>query len=307
MTEEIIIIGAGPAGLSAAIYAAREDFHPVIISGFLTGGQLLLTSKVENYPAFPEGIEGPDLMQLMKRQAERFGARFVYEEATEVDLDSKPFRVVTGSGNFESRVLIIATGASPQWLGIDSEKKFIGKGVSACATCDAPFFKGKKVMVVGGGDTAMEDSLFLTKFADRVTIIHRRDRFRASRILQNKVLKNEKIDIIWNSEIDEILGKNTVNAVTIRDVNTGQKKELPSGGVFIAIGHRPNTAFLEGKLPLDEKGYVKTIDEVRTHIDGLYIAGDVADGVYRQAVTAAASGVKAALEARTYLQKIRIG
>lgn len=306
MAEEIIIIGAGPAGLSAAIYAAREDFRPVIISGSITGGQLLLTSMVENYPAFPNGIEGPDLMRLMKRQAERFGARFVYEEATGIDLDIKPFRVRTDSGNFESKVLIIATGASPLWLGIDSEKKFMGKGVSTCATCDAPFFKGKNVMVVGGGDTAMEDSLFLAKFADRVTIIHRRDRFRASRIMQNKVLGNEKIDIIWNSEIDEISGKNTVNAVTIRDVNTRQKREIPTGGVFIAIGHRPNTAFLNGKLPLDEKGYVRTINEVRTRIDGLYIAGDVADGVYRQAVTAAASGVKAALEARAYLQNTGI-
>ncbi len=301
--ENIIIIGSGPAGYSAAVYAARESFNPLMISGFNKGGQLMLTSIVDNYPGFPDGIDGQQLMELFRKQAERFGTRFIDDNVTRVDFSSSPYAVYVNDTKYLSRSVIIATGASSKWLGIDSEKRLIGKGVSSCATCDAPFFKGKDVVVVGGGDTAMEDSLFLTKFAKSVTLVHRREEFRASKIMQAKVRENPKIRIILNATVDEVLGLNEVSGVKIRDVKNGQESELKADGLFVAIGHYPNTDFVKGALSLDEKGYINTIEEVKTKIPGIFAAGDVVDHVYKQAATAAASGVKAALEARTYLNE----
>ena len=304
MAEDLIIIGSGPAGLTAAIYTAREDFKPLVITGLSSGGQLLLTTKVENYPAFPDGIDGPELVESMRKQAEKFGARFANEDVVDIDFSSKPFKIKTSSSEYEANSVIIATGASAKWLGIPSEQKYIGKGISSCATCDAPFFKGKNVVVVGGGDTAMEDSLFLTKFVESVTIVHRRSEFRASKIMQGRVLSNPKIKVIWDSEVSEILGNGKVTGVKIKNVKSGEVTEMNVDGVFVAIGYAPNTKFLQGKLKLDEQGYIITKDEVLTDIEGVFIAGDVSDRKYRQAITAAGSGSKAALEARAYIQEL---
>jgi len=304
MTENVIIIGSGPAGLTAAVYTAREDFNPLVITGVEAGGQLLLTSIVENFPAFPEGINGSELIDLIHRQAEKFGARFIGDNVVSVDLKSKPFKVKTQTQEYESHSVIIATGASAKWLGIPSEKNFISKGISNCATCDAPFFKNKDVALVGGGDTAMEDSLFLAKFVKSITIIHRRDSFRASKIMQERVKNNPKIKIIWNSVVEEIKGDSKVKSIIIKDVNSGKKSEMDVEGLFVAIGYKPNTDFLKGSLDLDEAGYIVVQDEVKTKIDGVYVAGDVADHIYRQAITASSSGTKAALEVRAYLQNL---
>ena len=303
MAENVIIIGSGPAGLAAALYTAREDFRPIVIKGTGSGGQLLLTTTVENYPAFPNGVLGSELVDLMRQQAERFGTRFVEGDVTGIDLSAKPFRVTVGGTTYESKTIIIATGASARWLDIPSEKRFIGKGVSSCGTCDGPFFKGKDVIVVGGGDTAMEDSSFLTRFANSVTIVHRRDEFRASKIMQNKVMANPKIKVVFNTVIEEILGDAKVSGVRLKNVVTGETSTMQVQGVFVAVGYTPNTAFLKGKLELDEQGYIVAKDEVKTAIDGVFVTGDVADRKYRQAVTAAASGTKAALEVREYFQK----
>jgi thioredoxin reductase (NADPH) len=305
MVEDVIIIGSGPAGLTAALYTAREDFKPLVITGLSAGGQLLLTTEVENYPAFPDGVNGTDLVELMRKQAEKFGTRFVGEDVTDVDFSSRPFKIKTASQAFETNSVVIATGASAKWLGIPSEQKFVGKGVSSCATCDAPFYKGKDVIVVGGGDTAMEDSIFLTKFVNSVTIVHRRDQFRASKIMQERTLSNPKIKVIWNSAVDEVLGDAKVTGVRLKNLQTNEITEMPVGGVFVAIGYEPNTRFLQGKLELDQNGYIVTKDEVKTAIDGVFVAGDVADHVYRQAITAAGSGAKAALEVRAYLQNLK--
>ena len=304
MVEDLIIIGSGPAGLTAAIYTAREDFKPLVITGLSSGGQLLLTTKVENYPAFPDGIDGPELVESMRKQAENFGARFANEDVVDIDFSSKPFKIKTSSGEYEANSVIIATGASAKWLGIPSEQKYIGKGISSCATCDAPFFKGKNVVVVGGGDTAMEDSLFLTKFVESVTIVHRRSEFRASKIMQGRVLSNPKIKVVWDSEVSEILGNGKVTGVKIKNIKSGEVTEMNVDGVFVAIGYAPNTKFLQGKLKLDEQGYIITKEEVLTDIEGVFIAGDVSDRKYRQAITAAGSGSKAALEARAYIQEL---
>jgi thioredoxin reductase (NADPH) len=303
--ENLIIIGSGPAGYTAAMYAAREDFKPLMISGAAKGGQLMLTTTVENYPGFPEGIMGPDLMELFRKQAERFGTRFIDDNVTDVDLSSRPFKVMTATGVLQANSIIISTGASARWLGLESEQRLIGHGVSSCATCDAFFYKGKDVIVVGGGDTAMEDSLFLTKFAKSVTIVHRKAEFRASRIMQERVRSNPKIKIIFNSTVEEILGKEKVNGVKLKNLASGETTQMEVDGLFVAIGYTPNTAFLKGKLNLDENGYIIAKDEVKTNINGIFVAGDVADRKYRQAVTAAASGTKAALEARAYLQELR--
>ncbi len=305
MTEDVIIIGSGPAGLSAAIYTAREDFKPVVITGVNAGGQLLLTTTVENFPGFPDGVYGSEIIDLMRKQADKFGSRFVAEDVTEVDFSSKPLKVKTPGKTYEANSVIIATGASAKWLGIESEKKFIGKGVSSCATCDAPFFKNKDVIVVGGGDTAMEDSLFLTKFVNSVTIVHRRDQFRASRIMQERVMSNKKIKIVWDSTVEEVLGDAKVTSARIKNVKSGETSTLKADGVFVAIGYEPNTKFLKGKLKLDEKGYIVTKDEVETDVPGVFVAGDVADSIYRQAITAASSGTKAALRVREYLQNMK--
>jgi thioredoxin reductase (NADPH) len=304
MVEKVVIIGSGPAGLSAAIYTAREGFEPLVISGYKGGGQLILTTLVENIPGFPEGIMGPAYMEMLIKQAKKFGTRFVDRDVTSVDLKSRPFKVVVEDKTYEAQSVIVATGANAKYLGLQSEKKFMGRGVSSCATCDAAFFKGKKVIVVGGGDTAMEDSLFLTRFASSVTIIHRRDAFRASKIMQERVLTNPKIKVIWNSTIEEIRGDKSVTSVALKNLQTNETKEMPIDGVFIAIGYEPNTKIFQGQLQLDEQGYLVTQDEVKSGIKGVYIAGDVADKVYRQAGTAAGSGIKAALEVRAYLSEI---
>ena len=303
MAEKLVIIGGGPAGLSAAIYAAREGFEPLVIAGFAAGGQLLLTTVVENFPGFPDGIDGPEIIMKMREQAERFGARFVNENATGVDFSSKPYKIMADSKTYDAETVIIATGADSMWIGIESEKKFMGKGVSSCATCDGPFYKGKEVIVVGGGDSAMEEALFLTRFANSVKIVHRRDGFRASKIMQEKVLHDPKISVIWNAVVEEIKGEQKVGSAVIKDVNTGEKKELKIDGVFVAIGHRPNTDIFKGKLRMDEKGYLVTKNEVETEIDGVFVAGDVYDSYYRQAVTASAGGVKAALKVREHFSR----
>ncbi len=302
MVENVIIIGSGPAGLSAAIYTSREGFNPLLFAGAISGGQLVLTTTVENMPGFPDGVQGPELIDLMTKQAKKFGTRFISEDVISVDFRSRPLKVKTASKEYEAHAVIVATGATAKTLGLQSERKFFGHGVSTCATCDGAFFKNNDVVVVGGGDTAMEDSFFLTRFCKSVTIVHRRDKFRASKIMQDKVLSHPKIKVIWNSEVQEILGKESVTGVKLKDTS-GKVTELPVQGVFIAIGYSPNTKFLEGQLKLDEIGYVITKDEVLTDIKGVYVAGDNSDRFYRQAGTAAASGIKAALHAREYLQK----
>jgi thioredoxin reductase (NADPH) len=303
MSENVIIIGSGPAGLTAAIYCGRDNLNPLLITGIETGGQLELTTNVENFPAFPEGITGPDLMEKMYKHAEKFGTRFKNEYVTDIEIDTYPYQIRTSRETIEARSVIIATGSSAKWLGIASEKKFIGRGVSSCATCDAPFFKGKDVVVVGGGDTAMEDSLYLTNFARSVTIVHRRDAFRASRIMQGRVLSNPKVSVLWNSEVTEIKGDDVVKSVVIRSERKNETTERQIQGLFVAIGHRPNTDFLKGKLPLTELGYIITKDEVSTDYGGIFVAGDVADPKYKQAITAAGSGCKAALRVRQYFQE----
>ena len=303
--ENVIIIGSGPAGLTAALYTSREGFEPVVIEGTTAGGQLLLTNIVENFPGFPNGIFGSELISMIRKQAERFGTRFVGGDVTDVDFTSRPFKVIAGEGTYTTKSVIIATGSSAKWLGIESEKKFIGKGISSCATCDGPFFKGKKVIVVGGGDTAMEDSMFLTKFAESVTIVHRRDQFRASKIMQERVSANKGIKIIWDSVVEEIIGEEKVSGVVIGNLKTEEKTRLDVDGVFVAIGDTPNTSFLKGKIGLDEKGYIAVREEVMTEIDGIFVAGDVSDHVYKQAITAAGSGAKAALHVRDYLSRYK--
>lgn len=301
MVEKLLIIGGGPAGLSAAIYASREGFNPLVIAGMNAGGQLLLTSVVENFPGFPDGVDGPVIIDLMRKQAEKFDTRFVDQNVTKVDFAKRPFRVFTEDAEYEADSVIIATGANAKWLGIESEKKLIGKGISSCATCDGPFFKNKDVVVVGGGDTAMEDSLFLTKFVNSITIVHRRGELRASKIMQERVKSNQKIKFVWDSVIDEVLGDEKVVGVRLKNLKTGATSEMEADGIFVAIGYSPNTAMFNGQVNLDEQGYIKAEDEVKTNIEGVFVAGDVADKVYRQAATASGSGVKAALLAREYL------
>ena len=304
MVEKVIIIGSGPAGLSAAIYTAREGFNPLVISGYNGGGQLILTTLVENIPGFPDGVMGPEYMQMLIKQAKKFGTRMIDRDVTSVDLKSKPIKVTVEDQVYETDTLIIATGANAKYLGLPSEKKFMGRGVSSCATCDAAFFKGKKVVVIGGGDTAMEDSLFLTRFASEVNIVHRRDAFKASKIMQERVMANPKIKVIWNTTVDEIKGDKVVSSVVLKDVGTGQTREMPIDGVFLAIGYEPNTKLFKGQLQMDDQGYLVTKDEVMTDIDGVYVAGDVADRFYRQAGTAAGSGIKAALCVRAFMQEM---
>ena len=303
--EDLIIIGSGPAGLSAAIYAGRDDIKPLVITGTTAGGQLLLTTTVENFPGFPDGVDGSELIDLMRKQAEKFGARFVDGDVTKVDFSSRPFKVWVGSEEYEANSIIIATGASAKWLGLESEKKFIGRGVSSCATCDGAFFKGKNVIVVGGGDTALDDALFLTRFANSVTIVHRRDQLRASKIMQERAFSNPKIKFIWNTVVEEIKGDVKVNGVKLRNLVTNEVTDMSIDGVFVAIGNQPNTKPFEGHIQLDERGYIITHDIVFTNIEGVFAAGDVADHFYQQAVTAAGTGVMAALRVREYLSKIK--
>ncbi len=304
--EKIVILGTGPAGLTAAIYAARANLSPLVIEGVEPGGQLTLTSDVENYPGFPEGIMGPDMMTKFRQQAERFGARFVVGEVVKAELRSSPLKLELSSGDsVEATSLVISTGASAKWLGIPSEKKLMGKGVSACATCDGFFFKNQKVAVIGGGDTALEEASFLSRFASSVVLIHRRDQLRASKIMQDKAKKNPKISFIWNAAVDEILGTDGVTGLRLQDTVTKAKREIEVQGVFIAIGHQPNTKLFEGQLKTNPAGYLLVHSgSTKTDLPGVFAAGDVADPHYRQAVTAAGTGCMAAIDAERYLESL---
>ena len=308
LVEKVIIIGSGPAGYTAALYAARANLKPLLFEGLVAGGtpggQLMLTTDVENYPGFPKGIMGPEMMELFRRQAERFGTTLVRQDVSTVDFSKKPFKVTSDGKDRFAHSVIIATGASARWLGLESEKKLQGHGVSACATCDGAFFKNKDVLVVGGGDSAMEEATFLTRFASAVTVVHRRDRLRASKIMQDRATKNPKIKFLWNSEITDIKdpAAKRVTAVELRDTANGTKTERKTQGIFMALGHDPNTRIFKGQIDLDEKGYVKVVPgTTRTNVSGVFAAGDVQDHVYRQAVTAAGSGCMAALDAERYL------
>jgi thioredoxin reductase (NADPH) len=299
---KLLIVGSGPAGYTAAVYAGRAELEPVVVAGLQFGGQLMLTTDVENYPGFPDGVTGPDMMDLFQKQAERFGSRIVLEDATRVDLGRRPFVVETDEKRFESDAIILATGASARWLGIESEQRLQNNGVSACATCDGALYREKAMAVVGGGDTAMEEALFLTRFATRVTVVHRRDKLRASKIMQDRALANEKIDFAWNSEVEEVLGDEFVTGVRLRDVESGTTRDLEIGALFIAIGHQPNSGLFRGQLELDDVGYVKVEPGTsRTSLEGVFACGDLMDPTYRQAVTAAGTGCMAAIDAERWL------
>lgn len=301
--HNLVIIGSGPAGLTAAIYAARANLSPLLIEGRQSGGQLTTTTEVENYPGFAKGIMGPELMKEMRSQAERFGTVFKTGDVTSIDLKTRPFQVIVdGEETLETKTLIIATGASPITLGLTNENRLWGHGVSSCATCDGFFFKGKELVVVGGGDSAMEEATFLTKFATKVSIIHRRDKLRASKIMQERAMKNEKITFVWNSVVEDVLGQDVVTGVRIRNVITGKVWDLPCAGFFLAIGHRPNTSLFASQLKMNDAGYLITNHGTTTNVPGVFAAGDVQDSKYRQAVTAAGSGCMAAIDAERFLE-----
>jgi len=304
MTDKVLIIGSGPAGLTAAIYTARAGLEPLMVEGVERGGQLMITTDVENYPGFPDGVMGPDLMEQIRKQAERFGTRIMSSDVTRVDFSERPFKVWVGEDTYEAESIIISTGASARWLGVPGEDKLRGFGVSACATCDGFFFRDKELVVVGGGDSAMEEAIFLTKFASKLTVAHRRDEFRATKVMAQRVLDHPKIDVAWNTTVEEILGDDLVTGVVLRDTVTGETREMATDGVFVAIGHTPNTKVFEGQLELDDAGYIVTDPgQTLTSVEGVYAAGDVADKVYRQAITAAGLGCQAAIDAERWLEK----
>jgi thioredoxin reductase (NADPH) len=300
---DIAIIGSGPAGLTAAIYAGRALVKTLVLAGKLSGGQLMLTSGVENFPGFSNGIQGPELMQEMKKQAERFGAEIIDEDVDSVNFDQKSLQLLAGGKTHTAKAVIIATGSSAKWLGLPSEKKLRGRGVSSCATCDGYFFREKRVVVVGGGDTALEEALFLTKYATEVVVVHRRDQLRASKIMQSRAMTNKKIRFVWNSVVDEILGRDRAEGAKLRNTKTGETSIVPCDGVFVAIGFQPNTSIFEKQIELDEKGYIVTKHGTQTSVEGVFVAGDVHDHRYRQAVTAAGEGCRAAMDTLAYLEE----
>ncbi len=305
----VLIVGSGPGGYTAAIYASRADLKPVMLAGSgmdkeigIPGGQLVLTTDVENYPGFPDGVTGPDMMDLFRKQAERFGTEVLYADATSCDVESRPFRVESGEGLFTCDALIIATGATAKWLGLESEERLQNRGVSACATCDGALYRNKEMAVVGGGDTAMEEALFLTRYASKVTVIHRRDELRASKIMQERAKNNEKIEFLWDSAVTEVLGENEVTGLRIKNLKTNEESELTVGALFVAIGHKPNTELLRGAVELDDVGYIKVQSgTTRTSLEGVFACGDAMDPTYRQAVTAAGTGCMAAIDSERWL------
>jgi len=306
--RRIVIIGSGPAAYTAAVYAARAELEPLVLAGSgmdtqigIPGGQLMLTTDVENYPGFPEGVTGPEMMDLFRKQAERFGSEIVYADATAVEIDGRPFRVTTAKESYLADALVIATGAAAKWLGLESEKKLQNRGVSACATCDGALYRGKEIGVVGGGDTAMEEALFLTRFGSKVTVVHRRRDLRASKIMQDRAFKNEKIHFVWDSEVIEVLGDKDVEGIRVQNRNSGEQKNVPLGALFVAIGHEPRSDLFRGKLDMDEQGYIQAHQGTRTSVEGVFACGDVMDKVYRQAVTAAGTGCMAAIDAERFL------
>ncbi len=301
-TRKVIILGSGSAGLTAAIYAARAQLRPVVIAGSHRGGQLTLTTDVENFPGFPDGIQGPELMEAMRKQAERFETEFIDNDATTVNFRRRPFEITVGGRTLRAETVIIATGAGTNWLKVPHEHRLIGHGISSCAPCDAFFFRGKEVAVVGGGDSAMEEALVLTKFATKVTIIHRRDKFRASKIMADRALRHEKIAVLWNTVVEDVLGDGSVSGVSLRDVRTGARREFRVDGLFVAIGHHPNTELFRGQIDLDDKGYILLRENTLTSVPGVFAAGDVHDHRYRQAVTAAGWGCMAAMDAEKFIE-----
>lgn len=302
--EKLIIIGSGPAGYTAAIYSSRALLKPLMFEGEQPGGQLMITSDVENYPGFDHGVTGPALMEIMRKQAERFGTRFVTANVTKTDFSKRPFKVWVGTTMYEAKAVIVSTGATAKYLGLESERRLMGKGVSACATCDGAFFKNVKVAVVGGGDTAMEEAMFLTRYASKVYVIHRKDTLRASKIMGDRAKAHPKIEFIWNSEVIEVIGEKGVSALKVHNLVTGAKTDLAVEGMFVAIGHKPNTEVFEGQLKLHDNGYLSTVPgSSYTNIEGVFASGDVQDHVYRQAVTAAGSGCMAAIDAERWLEK----
>jgi thioredoxin reductase (NADPH) len=302
--RNVVILGSGPAGLTAALYAARANLKPLVLKGIDAGGQLMLTTDVENYPGFPDAVLGPELMEKMEKQAARFEAELLHQEATRVDLSARPFAVWSGDEEWRAHTLIIATGATAKMLGLDSERRLLGHGVSTCATCDGFFFRGQELVVIGGGDSALEEAIFLTRFATKVTVVHRRDALRASKIMQDRAVANDKIDFIWDSVVEEVLGDREVAGARLRNVKTRATQDVSAGGVFVAIGHTPNTALFDGQLELTN-GYISVQEPTtRTSVEGVFAAGDVVDFIYRQAVTAAGMGCQAAIDAERFLEAL---